>query len=151
MTTVLRHSAGFALLAVCVGCAVLQAARPAPAPATIDAPAATAAAAETPEARFERADRNGDGAIDAEEFRNAMSRRFGLLDADGDGRLAGDEIPPNGRLANFADADGHLTLEQFQDAIPRVMKNIDSDGNGTLSLDELRNARRDTAQQEKQP
>ena len=106
-------------------------------------------AAERPrstEAVFDRIDRDGSGWIDPEEFRNAMTRRFERLDADGDGVLLGDEIPPHGIVAAQADNPHRITREDFQAAIPRAIEHADGNRNGVLSLDELRAVRA-----EKQP
>ena len=110
----------------------------------------TAPPAETPPrtstAIFERIDRDGSGSIDPEEFRNAMTHRFGRLDANQDGVLLGDEIPVHGIVASHAGDAERITREDFQAAIPQTLERIDSNHDGALSLDEFRAVR-----EEKQP
>ena len=111
-------------------------------PTSARTPAASEAA---PDEAIARLDRNGNGALDPEEFRNGMMQRFGTLDADSNGTLEAAEIPPDTRIAGLADARGNVSLEQFQQAIPGIFANLDTDGDGALSSDEIRAARKGRA------
>ena len=104
-------------------------------------PAAETADTRTPEAVFARLDRDGNGQVDAEEFRNAMLRRFARLDADSDGVLADGELPPQSMVAKVAADPSRVTFDQFHDAIPQVLLRLDGDGTGTLSAAEIDAAR----------
>lgn len=98
-----------------------------------------------PDTAFERMNRDGNGWIDAEEFRNGMLRRFAVLDRNGDGVLDAAEIPDHTRIAAFADGEGTLDATRFHDAIPQVMAQLDVDDDGVVTLDELRTAQQEPA------
>jgi hypothetical protein len=89
------------------------------------------------------ADADDDGAVSAAEW----SAVFAKLDVDGDGTLAGDELPhrrmhgapPPGAFAGFiahgadADEDGAVTLAEYQARVAA----LDSDDDGELTMPEL--------------
>ena len=89
-------------------------------------PAAPAA----PDDRFlARNDRDGDGRLDREEYRNFLARLFARRDADGDGRLGPGEHRQDG-------AD--LSREEFFAQAEAGFDRHDADGDGSLAPDELR-------------
>lgn len=104
-----------------------------------------AEAARVPASVFALLDRNADGRIDRAEAgpprpaRRAgdagpgmgpeptpeqrlarLKEAFGRRDANGDGTLAGDELPERMREAADADQDGKVTFEEFQGAMERM-------------------------------
>ena len=98
------------------------------------------AAADTPvtstQQLLKRMDRNNDGKVSFEEYRNAVSRRFHALDRDGDGLLQDSEIPPEWRVGE-ADGAGALTHEAFAAHLPTVFREFDRNQDGQLDHDEL--------------
>ena len=79
--------------AVVLGTMTANAANPQPGDTPVD----------TAKAMLDRMDRNVDGKISPEEYRNAMVRRFGARDRNDDGVLDGDEQhlrPPVESVAN---------------------------------------------------
>src|SRR6185436_892811 len=93
------------------------------------------------ESKMEKADTNGDGAVDAAEW-NAL---FTTLDADKNGKLDGEELarhhgfpPPEAfalMIAHHADTDrdGKVTAAEWKAHVTEV----DSNGDGNLSAAEL--------------
>ncbi|RDZ29705.1 EF-hand domain-containing protein [Lysobacter silvisoli] len=82
---------------------------------------------------LKRMDRDGDGKLSFEEYRNAMIRRFAQADADRDGVLRGDEIPAH--LVPVARAESgqrEVTLDAYGDALRPVFDSFDTDRDGYL-------------------
>lgn len=112
--------------------------------------------------RFDRMDQNGDGYVEPSEIEAMMQRGFGRRggpgammqrDADGDGKLSMEEVPPpmQQRFEQLdANADGFLDQEELSamrgrgggpggpgggDRAARMMRS-DADGDGKISRDE---------------
>ena len=98
------------------------------------------AAADTPVAStqqlLKRMDRNNDGTVSFEEYRNAVSRRLHALDRDGDGQLQDGESPPEWRVGE-AGGPGVLTQSEFAAHLPTVFQEFDRNQDGQLDHDEL--------------
>jgi hypothetical protein len=93
---------------------------------------------DTAKAMLERMDRNVDGKISFEEYRNAMIRRFGARDHNDDGVLEGDEFPKEWLAgADVQGATGKVTWEQFADELPLVFDHFDVDKDGQLDAAEI--------------
>ena len=109
--------------------------------ATLTASAASSQPADQPvdtaKAMLDRMDRNLDGKISFEEYRNAMVRRFGARDVNDDGVLEGDEFPKEW-LAGAAveGATGKVSFEQFTAELPLVFDGFDADKDGQLDAAE---------------
>jgi len=93
---------------------------------------------DTAQAMLDRMDRNLDGKISFEEYRNAMVRRFGARDVNDDGVLQGDEFPKEW-LAGAAveGATGKVSFEQFTAELPLVFDGFDADKDGQLNAAEI--------------
>jgi len=93
---------------------------------------------DTAQAMLDRMDRNLDGKISFEEYRNAMVRRFGARDVNDDGVLEGDEFPKEW-LAGAAveGATGKVSFEQFTAELPLVFDRFDADKDGQLNAAEI--------------
>lgn len=93
---------------------------------------------DTPKAMLDRMDRDMDGKISFEEYRNAMVRRFGARDLNDDGVLQGDEFPREW-LAGAAqkDATGKVSFEAFQAELPQVFGQFDKNKDGLLDAAEI--------------
>lgn len=92
----------------------------------------------TSEAIVARMDRNGDGKIGHEEFRNAMMRRFSAADANGDGALTGAEIPAHSLVVEKSEsAAGEVKLDDFSASLQPVFDDYDTDRDGLLAGDEI--------------
>jgi Ca2+-binding EF-hand superfamily protein len=93
---------------------------------------------DTAQAMRDRMDRNVDGKISLEEYRNAMIRRFGARDVNDDGVLEGDEFPKEW-LAGAAveGATGKVSFEQFTAELPIVFDRFDADKDGQLNAAEI--------------
>jgi len=114
--------------AVLLGTATATAAGPEPAGQPVD----------TAKAMLDRMDRNLDGKISIEEYRNAMIRRFGARDLNDDGVLEGDEFPKEWLAgADVQEATGKVTWEQFAIQLVVVFDQFDSDKDGQLDAAEL--------------
>lgn len=114
--------------AVLLGTATANAAGPEPAGQPVD----------TAKAMLDRMDRNLDGKISIEEYRNAMIRRFGARDLNDDGVLEGDEFPKEWLAgADVQEATGKVTWEQFAIQLVVVFDQFDSDKDGQLDAAEL--------------
>ena len=99
-------------------------------------PAATPV--DTPKAMLDRMDRNQDGKISLEEYRNAMIRRFGAQDRNDDGVLEGDEFPPEWLAgADVHGAAGKVSFEQFAGELPTVFDRFDANRDGQLEAAEV--------------
>jgi hypothetical protein len=87
---------------------------------------------------LDRMDRNLDGKISIEEYRNAMIRRFGARDLNDDGVLEGDEFPKEWLAgADVQEATGKVTWEQFAIQLVVVFDQFDSDKDGQLDAAEI--------------
>lgn len=101
-------------------------------------PAAADQPVDTARAMLERMDRNTDGKISQEEYRNAMVRRFGARDVNDDGVLEGDEFPQEWLAgADVKRATGKVTWEQFTAELPLVFDSFDNDKDGQLDAAEI--------------
>ena len=93
---------------------------------------------DTAKAMLDRMDRNLDGRISIEEYRNAMIRRFGARDLNDDGVLEGDEFPKEWLAgADVQEATGKVTWEQFAIQLVVVFDQFDSDKDGQLDAAEI--------------
>ncbi|MGH8026568.1 MAG: EF-hand domain-containing protein [Pseudoxanthomonas sp.] len=87
---------------------------------------------------LQRMDRDNDGKLSFEEYRNAMTRRFHRLDADGDGFLAQKEIPKEWLAVGAADlADGKVSAEEFASGLRPAFDGFDLDNDNSLNNEEL--------------
>lgn len=87
-------------------------------------------------------DRNGNGCVDHEEGRNYVSRRFHLLDRNGDNTLDATEMPLRpGETA----ADRPIALSDWQDAYHARFDSYDTNRDRCLSQDEIAAGRAATA------
>lgn len=114
------------------------------------------------EARFAKADTNGDGLLDKSEMMSARAARGGersermlkKYDADGSGALDAEELAKaaedrGGRRGNRmfkrldANEDGKLSLEEMtaRRDPAKMFERLDADGNGTLNAEEFAKAR----------
>ncbi|HJR72696.1 MAG TPA: EF-hand domain-containing protein [Luteimonas sp.] len=92
----------------------------------------------TSEQILQRMDRNGDGKVGEEEFRNAMMRRFAAADADRDGVLSADEVPTHSVVVqNSESTGGQVKLEDYSASLKTVFDQYDTDRDGQLAGDEL--------------
>jgi hypothetical protein len=93
---------------------------------------------DTAQAMLDRMDRNVDGKISLEEYRNAMVRRFGARDVNDDGVLEGDEFPKEWLAgADVQQATGKVTWEQFAVELQLVFDHFDVDKDGQLDAVEI--------------
>ena len=93
---------------------------------------------DTAKAMLDRMDRNVDGKISFEEYRNAMIRRFGARDRNDDGLLEGDEFPKEWLTgADVQGATGKVTWEQFEAELQLVFDQFDVDKDGQLDAAEI--------------
>jgi len=93
---------------------------------------------DTAQAMLDRMDRNVDGKISLEEYRNAMVRRFGARDVNDDGVLKGDEFPKEWLAgADVQEATGAVTFEQFTAELPLVFDHFDANKDGQLDATEI--------------
>lgn len=87
---------------------------------------------------LQRMDRDNDGKLSFEEYRNAMTRRFHRLDADGDGFLVQKEIPKEWLAVGAADlADGKVSAEEFASGLRPAFDGFDLDRDNSLNNEEL--------------
>jgi hypothetical protein len=114
--------------AVLLGTLAANAASPQPADQPVD----------TAKAMLDRMDRNMDGKISLEEYRNAMVRRFGARDVNDDGVLEGDEFPKEWLAgADVQETTGKVTFEQFAVELQLVFDQFDADNDGQLDAAEI--------------
>lgn len=93
---------------------------------------------DTAQAMLDRMDRNMDGMISFEEYRNAMIRRFGARDVNNDGVLEGDEFPKEWLAgASVEQATGQVTFEQFSIELQVVYDQFDVNKDGQLESAEI--------------
>ncbi len=94
---------------------------------------------------FARADANGDGKIDFEEFRSHMVNTFYRADRNRDGALKGDELKVlNANRIPDADrnGDGRLDLKEFLNTTSADFRAADKNRNHVLGSEELRSTGR---------
>jgi Ca2+-binding EF-hand superfamily protein len=114
--------------AIALGALSAGAATPQPADQPVD----------TAQAMLDRMDRNMDGMISFEEYRNAMIRRFGARDVNNDGVLEGDEFPKEWLAgADVQQATGQVTFEQFAVELQVVYDRFDVNKDGQLESAEI--------------
>jgi Ca2+-binding EF-hand superfamily protein len=83
-------------------------------------------------------DRDVDGKISLEEYRNAMVRRFGARDLNDDGVLQGDEYPKEWLAgASVQQATGKVSWEEFEAQLPVVFDQFDANKDGLLDTAEI--------------
>jgi Ca2+-binding EF-hand superfamily protein len=93
---------------------------------------------DTAQAMLDRMDRNVDGKISLEEYRNAMVRRFGARDVNDDGVLEGDEFPKEWLAGAGAQAaTGKVSFDQFTAELPLVFGSFDANTDGQLDSAEI--------------
>ncbi len=103
---------------------------------------ATAPAGEaTPVSDFESTDRDADGRISMEEFRNRMTKVFFELDSNGDGILQEGEfsavlVAPHHELAD-SDDDKAISHGEFIGHTLLLFETVDSDTDGHFTEEEL--------------
>jgi Ca2+-binding EF-hand superfamily protein len=114
---------------------------------------ALAATATAQNAQFAGADKNGDGKITRQEFKEARAARFDTIDSDKNGALSRDEFiaaAPNfrGRMlasSTFAsfdkNGDGALSREEFAGGPTPGFDYADANDDGVLTADEAAAAR----------
>lgn len=113
---------------VALAAVAAHAADPKPAEAPVD----------TAKALLERMDRNGDGKISFEEYRNAMVRRFAARDRNEDGVLEGDEFPKEWLAgADVKASTGKVTWDQFASELRLVFDRFDVNKDGQLDAAEI--------------
>jgi len=106
--------------------------------ANASSPQPTDQPVDTAKAMLDRMDRNMDGKISLEEYRNAMVRRFGARDVNDDGVLEGDEFPKEWLAgADVQEATGKVTFEQFAVELQLVFDQFDADNDGQLDAAEI--------------
>jgi hypothetical protein len=114
--------------AMVLGMTAANAANPQPSDQPVD----------TAKAMLDRMDRNVDGKISFEEYRNAMIRRFGARDRNDDGVLEGDEFPKEWLAgADVQGATGKVTWEQFAVELQLVFDQFDVDKDSQLDAAEI--------------
>jgi Ca2+-binding EF-hand superfamily protein len=91
-------------------------------------------------AGFKAADKNGDGRLDREEFRQAAIEGFYFRDKEHKGYLTADQLPEASRAA-FKEAnvkgDGRLSLQEEVNALMKDFEAADLNKDGALSYDEF--------------
>jgi Ca2+-binding EF-hand superfamily protein len=95
----------------------------------------------TPVSDFDSTDRDANGMISVEEFRNRMTKVFFELDSDGDGILQEDEfsavlIAPQHELAD-SDGDKAISHREFMGHTILLFESVDSDEDGHFTKEEL--------------
>lgn len=90
---------------------------------------------------FTAADKNGDGRLDRDEFRQAGIEGFYFRDKEHKGYLTTDQLPEAGREAFKAanvKGDGRLTLQEEVNALMKDFEAADVDKDGTLTYEEFK-------------
>lgn len=106
----------------------------------VAAPATFAATkpVDTGKRMLDRMDRNVDGKIGFEEYRNAMMRRFDARDHDKNGVLEGKEIPKEWLVgADVAAAEGKVSQAAFAGELQPVFDRFDANRDGELDAAEV--------------
>jgi Ca2+-binding EF-hand superfamily protein len=91
-------------------------------------------------AHFKAADKNGDGRLDREEFRQVGIEGFYFRDKERKGYLTADQLPEASRAAFKAanvKNDGRLSLQEEVNALLKDFEAADVDKDGTLTYEEL--------------
>jgi len=91
-------------------------------------------------ASFKAADKNGDGRLDREEFRQAVMEGFYFRDKQHKGYLTADQLPeasPEAFKAANVKHDGRLSLQEEVNALLKDFEAADADKDGTLTYEEL--------------
>ena len=102
------------------------------APATDDTPATSV------QRILQRMDQDNDGKVSFEEYRNAMVRRFHVVDKNTDGTLQANEIPKEWVVVPAADlSDAQVTLEEFSAELRPGFARFDANGDGLMDDSEL--------------
>jgi Ca2+-binding EF-hand superfamily protein len=87
------------------------------------------------------ADRDADGSLDWEEFRNLFTKGFHVADRDGDEVLTGEEAKQLFQKSDLEKADlnkdGKVQYREFVAFTARVFLLTDTDSDGTLTPDEI--------------
>jgi hypothetical protein len=89
---------------------------------------------------FDQADRNGNGTIDYEEFREHMNDVFYHADDNRDGVLTGDELDIMNKAripASDSNDDSELELREFLNSTGADFRSADRNHDNLLSEDEL--------------
>lgn len=93
---------------------------------------------DTAQRLVQRMDRNIDGKISFEEYRNAMLRRFDDSDANGDGVLEGEEFPREWVAgADVKAATDKVSWADFGASLQSVFDRFDGDKDGQLDSAEI--------------
>jgi Ca2+-binding EF-hand superfamily protein len=93
---------------------------------------------DTPIRLLERMDRDLDGKISFEEYRNAMLKRFDANDKNGDGVLDTSEYPKEWVAgADTRAASGKISWADFGDALQPTFNRFDGDHDGKLDGAEI--------------
>lgn len=92
--------------------------------------------ADAADAAFKAADFDANGKVSWEEFRNRVVNVFGHMDANADGRIAGQEHPPAVDAQGKEVQPGNVSAESFTSAVADAFKQADKDGDGELSAEE---------------
>jgi hypothetical protein len=93
---------------------------------------------DTAQRLVQRMDRDIDGKISFEEYRNAMVRRFDASDANGDGVLDGEEFPKEWVAgADVKAATGKVSWADFGASLQPVFDRFDGDKDGQLNSAEI--------------
>jgi hypothetical protein len=93
---------------------------------------------DTAQRLLQRMDRNIDGKISFEEYRNAMLRRFDDSDRNGDGSLDVDEYPKEWLAgAESEAATGKVSWADFGASLQTVFDRFDGDKDGQLDSAEI--------------
>jgi len=91
-------------------------------------------------AAFKAADKNGDGRLDREEFRQAVIEGFYFRDKERKGYLTADQLPEASPAAfNAANVkhDGRLTLQEEVNATLKDFDAADVNKDGVLTFEEF--------------
>jgi Ca2+-binding EF-hand superfamily protein len=100
--------------------------------------AAPAAPATSVQRILQRMDRDNNGQVGFEEYRNAMTRRFHAVDKNADGALQASEIPPEWVVVDAADVPAAgLALDAFADHMRASFNSFDANHDNSLDHDEL--------------
>jgi hypothetical protein len=93
---------------------------------------------DTAQSLMERMDRDMDGKISFEEYRNVMLRRFEASDLDADGILEGNEFPQQWLAGAEAQATtGKVSWSDFGASLQTVFDRFDSAHDGQLDALEI--------------
>ncbi|MET0582564.1 MAG: EF-hand domain-containing protein [Pseudoxanthomonas sp.] len=87
---------------------------------------------------LKRMDRDNDGKVSFEEYRNAMTRRFHKVDANGDGFLEQNEVPKEWLAVGAKDlANGRIGAQEFASGLRPAFDGFDLDRDSALNNEEL--------------